>query len=532
MSLPSRLLGFAFAAADALVEVDQHGVVRFALGAGPAPHMPMAQWVGTRLIDVFDAESAARAHEALDGLKPAQRLSGVDVTIDCGKGQIRRAQLSAFCLPELAPTLSLALSYQADISNAPTPAVSGPIKDPQGFMAQLRHRLMNETPQGLQRLDLAFIDVDGDQQLPTAARQKVHEDIVRVLQGLSLDGNSATQLTNDRYALVRPSGAQQDLSAEINAVGQVNGIELTARTMQAALGSDPAAALRAMRFAIEACLREDTMEAPQSYFAETLARTLRDADHFRTLVRDREFSLHYQPIVCLGERAIHHYEALSRFPRSHGPGPAIRMAEELALIETFDRTVAEMAVTRLRTSASRKLQIAVNVSGASLANDAYITALLALTASAPELRSRLLVEVTETAALADLASANRRLASLREVGIRVCIDDFGAGSASFDYLRGLNVDFVKIDGTLVKDVQAEARSRTLIAHLVELCRSLEMQTVAEMVETEAQAQALTELGVTHAQGWLFGRAEAEPNPRLPTSTPVVARRRGSTETWG
>lgn len=532
MSLPSRLLGFAFAAADALVEVDQHGVVRFALGAGPAPHMPMAQWVGARLTDAFVAESAARIQDALQGMQPAHRLSGVDVTIDCGKGQIRQAQLSAFCLPELAPAVSLALSYRSEVATAASPIIGGPIKDPQGFMAQLRHRLMSETPQNLQKLDLAFVDVEGDEKLPTAERQKVHEDIVRVLQGLSLDGNSATQLTNDRYALVRHSSAHQDLNAEISAVGQVNGIELTARTMQAALGPDPAATLRAMRFAIEACLREEGLNAPQAYFADTLVRTLRDADHFRNLVRDRDFALHYQPIVCLKERAIHHYEALSRFPRSHGPGPAIRMAEELALIETFDRTVAEMAVTRLRTSAATRLQIAVNVSGASLSNDAYITALLALTASTPEVRSRLLVEVTETAALADLASANRRLAALRDVGIRVCIDDFGAGSASFDYLRGLNVDFVKIDGNLVKDVQAEARSRTLIAHLVELCRSLDMQTVAEMVETEKQAQALTELGVTHAQGWLFGKAEAEPNPRILTSTPIVARRRGVTETWG
>src|SRR5690606_10809821 len=151
----------------------------------------------------------------------------------------------------------------------------------------------------------------------------------------------------------------------------------------------------------------------------------------------------------------------------------------------------------------------INVSGASLSNDAYVTALLAMTASTPEVRKRLLVEVTETAALAEIASANRRLSGLRDVGIKICIDDFGVGSASFDYLRGLNADIVKIDGSLIRDIVSEPRIRTLISHVVELGRSLGLETVGEMVETEDQAKALQELGVDYAQGWLFGRAEPE-----------------------
>ncbi|MNS76297.1 Cyclic di-GMP phosphodiesterase YfgF [compost metagenome] len=153
-----------------------------------------------------------------------------------------------------------------------------------------------------------------------------------------------------------------------------------------------------------------------------------------------------------------------------------------------------------------------------------------MTASEPDNRRRLIVEVTETAALADIAAANRRLSALRDAGIKVCIDDFGAGSAAFDYLRGLSVDAVKIDGAFVRDIDRDARTRTLIGHLVELCGSLGMTTIAEMIETEDAARAVQDLGVNYGQGWLFGRAEAEPV----TTGPVAARarRQGVVEAWG
>ena len=247
-------------------------------------------------------------------------------------------------------------------------------------------------------------------------------------------------------------------------------------------------------------------------------------------MRDREFALFYQPIVNLKTRAVHHFEALARFGQGSGPAPAIRMAEELALIEGFDLAVAEKAVRRLREPGGGLLKIAVNVSGASLASDAYVAALLKMTASATDDRRRLMVEVTETAALADLAAADRRLGALRNAGIKVCIDDFGAGSASFDYLRGLSVDAVKIDGGLVRDIDVDARTRTMVAHLVELCGSLNLETIAEMIETDEVADALRDLGVTHGQGWLFGRAEAEPRTILGGPNPR-ARRQGVVEDW-
>jgi EAL domain-containing protein (putative c-di-GMP-specific phosphodiesterase class I) len=139
--------------------------------------------------------------------------------------------------------------------------------------------------------------------------------------------------------------------------------------------------------------------------------------------------------------------------------------------------------------------------------------------------------VTESAALADIESANRRLGALRAAGIKVCIDDFGAGAASYDYLRGLSVDTVKIDGRFVEGLETDPRARTMIGHLVDLCRSMKVETIAEMIETQGVADVLRDLGVDQGQGWLFGKAEAEPRTvRAPEAT--SARRVGALVGWG
>lgn len=533
MSLTPRLLGLAFAAADALVEVDERGVVRFALGSGPVPGQETARWVGQPLGDRLAVASAAEARRVLGALQPGGRSDACDILVDCGDGRVRRASFRAFVLPDIAPAASCALIYQGApfvLSRAAAAPDEAPFPDADAFLAHARATLSGEAAIALQRLALAFIDISGLEAADPATLDRIHARLGATVRAASHDGASAGRLTPDRYALIRDAQDGRDLAAEMREAGLAEGLTLDARTSEAPIGLDSASALRAMRFAIEGCLKDGGLETPEVSFADSLSRTLKDADRFRAIVRDREFALFYQPIVDLKTRAVHHFEALARFGQGAGPAPAIRMAEELALIEGFDLAVAEKAVKRLRAPGGGLLKIAINVSGASLASDAYVAALLRLTASSAEDRRRLIVEVTETAALADLTAADRRLRALRDAGIKVCIDDFGAGSASFDYLRGLSVDAVKIDGGFVRDIDTDPRARTLIGHLVELCGSLNLLTIAEMIETEEAADALRALGVNHGQGWLFGRAEAEPRTIL--AAPVArARRQGEIEAW-
>lgn len=531
MTLSTRLLGMAFAAADVLIELDEHGVVRFALGAGPTSSLPVAHWVGQRFTDCVTPDSANAINAALKAVKPGFRSPPVSVELDCKDGSWRKAQFRAFHLPELAPSISCSVSYLTEPSARSDSARPVPMADALSLLDSMRQSLAHQTSDDLQKLALAFVDVAGMEKVAASKLPEVYAGLTAALQAISLDGRSAGRLSDSRYALICTSDPDTDIDAQIRAVAEKKGTALSARTGKARLGADAASTLRAMRFAIEACLRDDSIAQPEVYFAQTLQRTLEDAERFRTIVRDREFTLNYQPIVDLKTRSVHHFEALSRFKNTNNPAPIIRMAEELSLIGAFDRTVMEMAIKKLLSPGSGLLKIAVNVSGVSLSNDDYASAVLAMTETNPEVRQRIMVEVTETAALAELTSANRRLNALRSAGIKICIDDFGVGSSNFDYLRGLNVDIVKIDGSLIRGLGTEARNSTLIAHLVELGKSLNLKTVGEMVETEEQAAILQSLGVDYAQGWLFG--QAEPKPKTILDAPGIrGRRKGVIQTWG
>jgi EAL domain-containing protein (putative c-di-GMP-specific phosphodiesterase class I) len=193
--------------------------------------------------------------------------------------------------------------------------------------------------------------------------------------------------------------------------------------------------------------------------------------------------------------------------------------------------VVEQAVRRLRSPGSEALELAVNVSGGTLLKDAFLERLLVATNSDPRLRQRLQLEITETAALLDLDSAARRIGALAEAGFKVSIDDFGAGAASYDYVRSLPVHAVKIDGRYIRGLDRDTRAQSIVKHLVQLCNELNLTTVAEMIEREEELTAVRLAGVRCGQGWLFGKAEPEPCP--PRRKPVLrARRMGERESWG
>lgn len=524
--MKSRLLGMAFAAADTLLELDADGRVDMALGAGPCPRGATAEtWCGVLLKDLVGKAGQKPLADALAAIRPNERPAPIDALVACDPDHVRRARLRLFQLPDLAPAVSCAITYEGAPFTLAVPEAPQ-LLSADGLLSRVRDSLL--APEG--DVAVAFVDVPG-LAAPGKAHQRAAARVAAVLQASSIDGSSAARLAPERFALVRPSDSQTDLATEVRDAAAAEGLDLAVRTTEAALsGVAPAeSTVRALRFALEACIREGGIDGAGSAFSESLKRTLKEADRFRTMVKTRDFALQYQPIVDLATGVTHHFEALARFG-SRGPADSIRLAEELGLIEGFDLAVAEKALQQLRQPGFGLTRIAVNVSGASLGSNGYVDGLLRLTAAAPDMRSRILIEVTETAAVADIEAAARRLTTLRRAGIRVCLDDFGVGAASLDYLHRLPADTVKIDGRFMRDIVTDQRARDLVAHLVELCADLKMTTIAEMIETEEQATAIRDLGVGYGQGWLFGRPAAEPVIAAPQ--PVAVRRRGVVASWG
>lgn len=527
-----RLLGFAFASSDLLLELDAKGTTVFGLGSGPAAGLSAESFCGVALWNHLAPASVEALNGVLKGLKPGARSAPVELLFNAGEGRLRRANARFFLLPDLAPNVSCSVTWEGPAYALHHPEAALAL-EPLAFLE--RARQVMAPPAEPRDLAVAFVDVEGlaAAQSMGEAGERLNARVEAALQAASVDGATAGKLGPERFALIRDTSNEVDLVGEVQEIGRSEGFELQAAATESEVtaGGQSLSALRALRVAVEGCLKDGGSGQPEVNFSAALSRTLNDAHAFQAMVRDRRFDLHYQPIVDLKTGAVHHFEALARFKGSASPANAIRMAEEMALIEGFDMAVAEKALSRLRQQGAGLLKFAINVSGASLADDRYVQALLRMTASRADERRRLIVEVTESAALSDVEAANRHLGALRAVGIKVCIDDFGAGAASYDYLRRLSVDTVKIDGTFVQGLETDPKARTLIGHLVELCRSLEVETIAEMIETQAAADILKEIGVDLGQGWLFGKAEAEPRTHLAANEPV-ARRMGAVSSWG
>jgi predicted signal transduction protein with EAL and GGDEF domain len=241
-------------------------------------------------------------------------------------------------------------------------------------------------------------------------------------------------------------------------------------------------------------------------------RRLELEGELRAAMAAGELRVLYQPIVALPSGRIVGAEALVRWDRgSRGlvsPAEFIPLAEETGLIVELGAWVLGEAcrtVVGLDRNSGAGLNLSVNLSARQLLEPG-LEATVAAALSASGLRAgRLTLEITEGVLMADTAATIDRLGSLRGLGVRVAIDDFGTGYSSLGYLRRFPLDAVKIDRSFIEDVTEGTRQAALVHAIVELCRTLELDTVAEGVETREQATRLTELGCELAQGFHFGR---------------------------
>src|SRR6185312_16418956 len=164
--------------------------------------------------------------------------------------------------------------------------------------------------------------------------------------------------------------------------------------------------------------------------------------------------------------------------------------------------VAELA-------AAPALQASVNVSPASAVDPDWWTGLAALLRAHSGVGERLIIEITETAAIQDIDNARGFVSRVKDLGCRIAIDDFGAGHTSFRNLRKLGVDIIKIDGAFVQNIMKSDDDRAFVQTLIDLSRRLGLKTVAEWVQDEAAATLLKEWGCDYLQGALTGLACAD-----------------------
>jgi diguanylate cyclase (GGDEF)-like protein len=217
-----------------------------------------------------------------------------------------------------------------------------------------------------------------------------------------------------------------------------------------------------------------------------------------------DVSVAYQPIVELATGRVHTLEALARWAPLGVPIDAdhlVRIAEHAGLLDDLFGTVLEEGLSHLE-AWQPQLELALNVGPSQLSRGLVTTVASALARHGIE-GSRLVLELTGTDGIADIRSARHTCEELRELGVRLAVDDFGIGSASFARLRDLPVDKVKVDRSFISRIDRDARSQRFVRGVLAFAGQLDLEVVAEGVETAAERDTLAALGCHLAQGHLF-----------------------------
>lgn len=337
--------------------------------------------------------------------------------------------------------------------------------------------------------------------------------------------DQARSVAEDLIGIVRERAGTFDerrhreitVSMGVTMVGE-NAVERTAEELmvEADLAMYDAKAAGRGRFAF---YDDDDGHGP----SRTQAR-LHWVDRIEAALRDDRFTLLAQPILELSSDTVTQHELLLRMLDDDGghvpPGAFLYIAERYGLAPRIDRWVLSRAIDVLADleRQGRPHRFEVNVSGHSLGDDALLEHVEAdLERTGVDPRS-LVIEITETAAIADIRTARRFAERLSDLGCGFALDDFGAGFGSFYYLKHLPSDLLKIDGEFIRNCTTNRDDQVIIGSLVSIARGMGKRTVAEFVGDEATRRCVAELGVDYAQGYEIGRP-------MPVDLAIAAARR-------
>ena len=233
------------------------------------------------------------------------------------------------------------------------------------------------------------------------------------------------------------------------------------------------------------------------------AKKLRDA------LDNDQIVLFAQPVVRLSDLKTTHHEILLRIRDDSGtyisPAVFMEIAETLGVVQEIDLRVVEKVLAHITRNglAGTKVRYFVNLSGVSMSSQDWVDRFMALLANSTVHPNQLVLEITETAALSDIDVAMKFIRRLKEIGCRIALDDFGSGFSSFYYLKQFDVDYLKIDGSFVRDLASDNGSRLFVKALNDVAQGLNKQVIAEWVEDRAAVDLLVQMGTHFGQGYFF-----------------------------
>lgn len=537
-------IAFSLAAADLLIAVDDGDRIESVVGAAKTLLKGKPDdLVGQAIPDIFQGAEAAFIRLLTAQAREHGRIEPCVVMLGRDAAEKAPANVGMSYLPGRNRLyMSLTILPRLVVQSLPMRDPHTGLFDAEAFQAITAESLAPGAD-GERLKELRLIRLQGLpsvlERMSTQRARTVMGEIGAYLRAQACNGGLAGQLDEERFGLLAPvpststsSDATRQLSGQVAETLRRFGADPTAvitTSQSVALDrptATPAEAAKALAYAISEFGKTEGLHFGNlSQCLETaIETTVGKVNRVRGLIDDKRFILAYQPIVDILSRDVHHYEALMRFDGNKSPFEMMTFSEKVGLNTDLDAAVLEAALINMRDHPAEK--IAVNISGASLEQDAFRSRMLRLLTAHKAYAGRLMIEVTESAMVEDMEPVAAFLAELRRRGHAVCLDDFGAGANAYNYLRRFDADFVKIDGPFLKAALHQDRQRALVKSVALLCHDLGIRMIGEMIESESMAQAAASLGIEFGQGYVFGK----PEPNLVSPGPNL-RRVGESEMW-
>lgn len=231
-------------------------------------------------------------------------------------------------------------------------------------------------------------------------------------------------------------------------------------------------------------------------------------DRLREIIERREVILHYQPVKLRRDNSVLHYEVLARIAGAGGgtlpAGVFIPMAERHGLGPAFDKVVIESVIDLLARDAEGPI-LAVNLSPASVHDPGFVDWLVERLSQLPGQARRLVLEAPEYGVASDQAATERFILGMEATAAGFGLDHFGLGAVSFGYLKRFKLAYIKIDGSYIRGIDGTADNQFLVQSVADIAHGLDIQVIAESVETGSEWNMLGHLHVDAAQGYYVGR---------------------------
>jgi EAL domain-containing protein (putative c-di-GMP-specific phosphodiesterase class I) len=502
-----RLLALAFTCADLLFEVNFEGDLVFATGATKTlTQRPEGDLIGYSAAKLFRPADAAQFMTFVKALRSGQRLGPTMLALATGEF----AELSMFRLPSNLQRISCTLA----LSGARRFSFNGSI-DPQTGLADPQAFLSTAESAKSEKGVLALVNLPNLPEivgkLSAAEAQALFAHIGETVK--SLHATAAGRLSETCFAvLADDSKSAETLATNIHDAAVDDGIlDLHIDSVVMPLDAPNLTReqmLLAMRHVVERLADTEFSQTSNTnmvqVFNALVTETLERAMNFKKAIADDAFRIVFEPVVDLKNGKTAHFEVLTRFAQDKPPAEMIQLAEAIGIVDALDLAVTAKVFAALDSEPKSDYALAVNISGHTIATPSSFALFLGILQNKQSYAKRILIEVTESAEIRDLGSANAAIQSIRKMGYRVGIDDFGAGAASLQYLHNLEVDFVKFDGSLIRRLGESNRQDTLFRGLVDTCAKLGIKTTAEWIEDHNLFKRAKEIGCCLGQGRYFG----------------------------